>query len=496
MQTCSETIRIDRLRRLARTDLYFLLRYLCGRGDLDHPWIYERCKEVQANPDGYIDLWAREHYKSTIITFGKTLQDILASHGDDPIIDQELTFCIFSHNRPTAVKFLTHLKQEMENNAVLKRLFPDVLWESPGRDAPKWSAYAGLIVQRKSNPKEATLEAYGLVDGMPVGGHFTRLIYDDVVTQDVVRSPEMINKVTDSLAMSYNLGARGGAKRMIGTRYHFADTYKTVLDRQTFIPRIHAATDTGTIEGAPVLLTTDELAEKRRAQGPYIFACQMMQNPIADSSQGFKREWLRFFENRSGEGMNVYLIVDPAGEKKKGSDRTAMAVIGLAADKNYYLLDFIYDRLNLTERTDRLFELHQKWRPKRVGYEKYGKDSDIEHIQYVQNEDNYRFDIAALGGSTAKNDRIKKLVPIFEEGRFYLPASLHKTDYEGRMVDVIEQLLNEEYDPFPVPIHDDGLDVIARILDPDLGAVWPLITESKSVSRYGRKRRSGSGWAA
>lgn len=453
------------------------------------------------NPDGHLDLWAREHYKSTVITFGLTLQDILVSHGDDPWMDKELTFGFFSHNRPTAKKFLSHIKTEMEQNETLKELFPDVLWENPKRDAPKWSMDSGLIVRRKSNPKEATIEAYGLIDGMPTGGHFDRLVYDDIVTLDVVRSPDMITKVTESLGMSYNLGARGGAKRMIGTRYHHADSYKTVMDRGTFIPRIHPATDTGKHEGTPVLLSRKELDAKRRDQGPYVYASQQMQDPSADTTHGFKREWLRFFHDQnSGAGMNKYLLVDPASAKKKNSDYTAMAMLGLAGDNNYYLLDFLYDRMNLTERTEALFFLHKFWKPKRVGYEKYGKDSDIEHIEYVQEQDNYRFDITPLGGNMAKIDRIKRLVPIFENARFFMPAELFKVDYEGRNVDVIEKLLTEEYDLFPVPFHDDGLDCIARITDPDMQVMWPKLhePEPQKVARYGGrygKRNRGSAWA-
>ena len=233
-----------------------------------------------------------------------------------------------------------------------------------------------------------------------------------------------------------------------------------------------------------------------------MFASQQMQNPTADTSQGFDRTWLRFYQDsHEGAGMNVYIIVDPANEKKKTSDYTAMPVIGLAADHNYYLLDFVYDRMNLTERTKRLFLLHKKWRPKLVGYEKYGKDSDIEHIEYVQEQNNYRFPIHPLGGNTKKNDRIKRLVPIFENGRFYFPSELYKVDYEGRNVDVIEKFLTEEYDLFPVPFHDDGLDAIARIEDPEFPKVWPRLVEDdneRSSGAYGKRSggRSGSSWAA
>lgn len=65
------------MRELAKKDLFFLAYYLLDRQDINRDWLFDRCKEVQANPNGYVDIWAREHYKSTIITFFLTIQDIL-----------------------------------------------------------------------------------------------------------------------------------------------------------------------------------------------------------------------------------------------------------------------------------------------------------------------------------------------------------------------------------------------------------------------------------
>ena len=467
----------ETLRYLARTDLYFLMVYLLNRKDMEKQWLFDRCREVQQSPNGHLDLWAREHYKSTIITFGKLIQDVLASHGENPLAEwngREITCGIFSHTRPTAKAFLRQIKVEFEGNQALKDLFPDVLYQNPHKDSPKWSEDDGIVVRRKSNQKESTVEAWGVVDGQPTGKHFFILNYDDLVTKESVTSPEMLKKTTDALALSYNLGSDGGFKRFIGTRYHYNDSYKTVMERGTAKPRIYAATHDGTTEGKPVLLSQDALNDKRRDFGPYIFACQMLQDPKADASQGFNESWLKYYKSSTGEGMTKYLLVDPASAKKKTSDYTVAFVIGLGADLNYYVLDFVRDRLRLTERAAMVMRLHRKWRPKQVRYEQYGLQADIQHIEDLQEKENYRFEITKVAGQTPKNDRIKRLVPIFEQGNMYLPETLHYTDYEGKIVDLVNQFVQEEYKAFPVGLHDDMLDALARIAEPDLNLVWPL----------------------
>ncbi len=473
-------------RTWAQNDLYFLIRYLLARPDIERPWLFERCREVQASPNGHLDLWAREHYKSTIITFGLTIQDIL----NDP----EITVGIFSHTRPIAKGFLRQIKRELESNQILKDLFPDIFWDDPQKQAPKWSEDDGIIVKRKGNPKESTVEAWGVVDGQPTAKHFGLRVYDDLVTIESVSGPEMIEKTTERWALSLNLGSDGGWERYAGTRYAFSDTYKHMVDRGVVDVRVFPATDTGELEGKPVLLSRSRLEEKRRAMGPYVFSCQMLLNPVADNAQGFREDWLRYYEDENdGEGMNVYILVDAASEKKKGSDYTAMMVIGLGQDDNLYWLDGIRDRLNLTERAAKLMELHRRWKPTAVGYERYGMMADIEYIRTVQNEKNYRFDITELGGSMPKNDRIRRLVPIFEEGRFYIPRMMLRTNYEGKTIDLVNAFLHEEYLPFPVGHHDDMLDAMARIEDEKLGKDWPMPEESHRYSDYSGQR---GGWAA
>lgn len=474
------------LRYLCLNDLFFLLTRGLGRIDINRDWLFDRCVEVQASPDNRLDLWAREHYKSTIITYGQTIRDIL----NDP----EITVGIFSHTKPIARAFLRQIKKELEDNERLKFLFPEILY-ADCKKASNWSEDKGITVKRKANPKEATVEAHGLVDGQPTSKHFNLLVYDDVVTRESVTTPEMIKKVTEAWELSLNLGAEGGRKRYIGTRYHFNDTYKVMIDRGSAITRIHPATDNGKVDGQPVFLSKKSLADKRRDQGSFVFACQQLQNPKADDVQGFRKEDLRYYNTEPDMyGMNLYILVDPANEKKKKSDYTAMWVVGLAPDRNYYIFDIVRDKMNLSERAEKLMELHRDYQPDGVAYEQYSIQADIQHLEYLMEKRNYRFSITPVGGRVSKNDRIRSaLVPILEANRMYLPNVLYYTNYEGEKVDLVNSFILEELEPFPFGGHDDLLDGLARIRDPELAARFPGVQRREKKESWRDKLRNKGG---
>jgi phage terminase large subunit-like protein len=491
---------------LGKIDRFFLLTVLLGRVDLKHPWIYERCREVERNPDGYIDLWAREHGKSSLITFGGIIQEILKN--------PEITIGVFSFNKPTARSFLRQIKYELESNETLKALYPDILYADPKKDSSRWSEDGGIVVKRQSNPKEATVEGHGLVDGQPTGRHFLLRVYDDVVTVDSVTSPEMIQKTTEAWSLSDNLGARGhdGMARAwhIGTRYHFGDTYNSMIEMGAVKPRVYPATHDGTRDGTPVFLPADVWEDKKKKQTTTVLAAQMLQNPSAGSAAIFQKEWLKFIDIRPAT-MNVYILCDPASSRKKGSDKTAIPVVGVDTAGNKWLLDGWHHRMGLAERYTRIKELRKVWmrmpgvQAVKVGYERYGSTSDLEHFQLEMQRDKDAFEIVELAwpreGPGSKIDRVQRLEPDFRNGRFYLPAKAEgetkaqarvkaegqgfrvftptsRTDEEGRLYSLNKNLL-DEYLTFPFSVHDDLIDAISRIYDID--AVPPIVVDERSL---------------
>ena len=478
------------VRRLVKHDRYYLLVRILRRKDCLHPWIYARCREVEANPDGYIDIWAREHYKSTIITFAGLIQEIVR--------DRELTSAIFSHTKGIAEKFVGQIKFELENNELLKKAFPDVLFVDPANEAPSWSVQKGLTVMRDSNPKECTLEAWGLVDGSPIAAHFRLMVYDDVVVPKSVTTSEQIMKTTESWALSSSLSVEGGRKWIVGTRYHFADTYQTIIDRKSAILRLHPATDNGLKDGNPVLFSKGEWAKRIIENTESSLACQMLGNPLAGSQRMFNIRDLQVYEARPSTLM-VYLLCDPARSKKKNSAHTAMAVWGIDMAANKYLLDGVDHQMDLMERWRWLRDLQDKWvnAPGVVGlitgYETYGAQADLDYFQERQRIEGRNFEIIELmwprEGEDSKQDRIQRLVPDVKGHRMYVPyptddenltrlqrsmiaagyeyrvaRRILRRDHENRVYDVTERF-RLQLDFFPFAGKVDFLDATARIYD-------------------------------
>ena len=499
---------------LGCNDRFYLLTHLLGRPDALHPWVYDRCREVEAEPDDCLDLWARYHYKSSIITFAGNIQDILC--------DPEITIAIFSISLKIAVPFVSQIKEEFEANELLKQTYPDVLYFEPRKEATGWTTH-GITVKRATNPKEQTLEAHGLIEAMPTGRHFKKLVYDDVVTEKHIDNPDVVKKVISRIELSDNLGIGEHTRRQyIGTRYSFGDPYGDLLDRGLLKPRIYPATDDGKATGTPVFITQSEWDRIKITQhGTY--SAQMLQNPAAGKEASFDMSWALAYWVRP-RNLNVYIMGDPSLGKSAKSDSTAYAVIGIDRANKKYLLDGFCHKMDLKQRWENLKLLYRKWSNEegtiilKVGYERYGMQSDIEYFKERQEIEKMPFEIHELNwtgeGNQSKKARVNRLQAPFKGGEFYLPAlvyhekapicswKLNEDTYEfehtkmtkgkvtsdqaraiaegrgrflakplvrrdqseGNLYDLTRVLL-EEMQHFPYGAHDDMVDATSRYVD-------------------------------
>ena len=83
-----------------------------------------------------------------------------------------------------------------------------------------------------------------------------------------------------------------------------------------------------------------------------------------------------------------------------------------------------------------------------------------------------------------KEERIRRMIPDLQNGRWWFPSSLMYTNYEGRTMDLVHELKKSEMATFPRARYDDMLDAITRIYDDSVQAVFPRI--KKRVSNDGK----------
>jgi len=504
-------------RSLISTDLYFILQFVMEIPQeisypefgiekwpfCNSPWVVARCKEVQRGPDGWcMDLWARGHFKSTIKTIARTIQRMA-------LYPNKCTM-IASHTRPAAKKFLRSIMQYVEKSPILRAAFPDVFWADPRKEAPKWSEDDGIIVKRSAVGRvEATVEAWGLKEGMPIGVHFDWILSDDLETKDDVKNPEVISQVRDAMDLTEDLLTGGGSVDITGTPYSHEGVYIPFIQEKmratgkpAFYYRRHPATDDGTAIGKSMFLPQVVLDDIKARKGEYSFNTQQLIDPTPVGVRKLEGAKLQDIEAKFIP-RNVYkfMIIDPAGDDKgKDSDAWAGLVIGIEpfSDKmgnnNIYITDAIITPMREEEAPETFARMYMRnGLIMQLGVEKVGQSTAELHIasalakqgRYIS-VDNGSLVILRPAGRN-KNARIEKAIPY--------PLYNNKMFISKDVPVAYRDRIRMEMDKYPF-WHDDALDCISYFYDmvTDYRFGWydmEYEEPQKVVSMTGRNKITG-----
>lgn len=460
---------LDWIRSCFEDSLWFLVYFGLRVSIANQPWWIQACREVQRGPkNNTLDLWARDHGKSTIITTADTIHRIL--------LNPEERVGIFSYSRPTALAFLRGIKTALEQSSLLKAAFPDILYGDPQKESPKWSEEGGIRVKRKGYYKEETVEAWGLIEGMPTGRHFSHRVYDDIVTLDTVGTPEMMAKVRQAFDMSENLGTADGTCRIIGTPYHHEDTLMQ-LRAQTkdsgeplYHVRLKPATVDGTPNGASAYLPEEKLAKLRTNRRT--FYSQQLLDPTPQGTQKLDKNLLVEVEpSQIPQRLFKFMAIDPAGERKSDNrqgDSWAMVVIGVEPYRDdlgasrFFILDMIVEPMSPTEAVQNAVKMFMRnGQIRQLGVEKVGLSTTEVHISKA---------LHARGRSvTVENKNLLILRPAGRskeqriEDALAWPLVNGKLHISKQILPAYRERLKVEMDKFPY-WHDDALDAISYVV--------------------------------
>lgn len=491
-----------------RDDLWAIAYFILKVAPLaNHSFVVNYAREIEEGPRSEtLDLVAREHFKSTLLTQAETIKDIL----NDP----EERICILSYASTAAQSFLRAIKYILESDTFLHKLYSETLYKNPKKESARWSEL-GFIVKRKGNYKEMTLEAYGLEQGMPTGKHYTKIVYDDIVTADMAFSPIAMERCKEKFDLSVNLGTFEGRSRVIGTFYHYNDplTYiqrkKDSDGNSMYWVRKKPATVDGTFHGAPVFLPQRRL-DLLRSGDRQAFNSQQLLDPSPVGARKLDSSFLVEIDAKDIPGNLIKLMtVDPAGADTKATssnrDPDSWASGVLAVDPNLvegfwnvYVIDLFVEQCTLTQALEQIVYMYTRnGYIKKLGVEKVGQSTFELHVANALKARGKRVTLESgnlailTPAGRSKEYRIERaLEPPLRQKRLHISRKI-PVGYRDR--------LREELDRFPM-WHDDVLDLIAYGYDLMRGINFnvphgeAIEAENKQAAKksmfdYGRRRR-------
>ncbi len=453
------------IRTIAEQSLFFFCVFILKMNFVNHDYGYRLCMDVQKNKwNRKLFVIARDHFKTTIITQASTLWELMK--------DPERTYRIISYKIDFAIQCVSVIKDWCENCPLLHELWSDIFWEDPaaghciesdGTERTWTWTKKSIELRRKRTSKEKSIDAGSINGSGGTGFHYTHLIYDDAETPETVLTPEAINQAYNDIIMSFNTGVTSNFNYcFVGTFYAKDDVYvRLIKNGQINEAIIQPCCE---LDGTPICFSVEKLQEKIASLNSTDAAItQMFCDPSLSNNTTFDPAWILRWKP-STIGLNMYIVVDPAGNKqKRNNDKTAIWVVGFDFLENMKIVDFVLDRLNATTKFSTLVSLVQMYKPIRVFYEEESMQADIALIQQQMNQYNVHFPIVPLSMKKhgSKYDRMDKLYSPLEDGRIWFPDSCVHINYQGKREDMLETFIRDEYLGYPLIMHDDGMDALA-----------------------------------
>lgn len=201
----------------------------------------------------------------------------------------------------------------------------------------------------------------------------------------------------------------------------------------------------------PERLSEEFLAEARRTMGSYLFSNQYENRIIPDEMKVFKKEWLRYYQEVPSN-TNTFVFIDPAISQANTADYTALVVIKVDAEQNWYVVVANRYKINPTQLIQMVFKTYDEYHPTAIGIEDVAFQKALVHFigEEMKSRNKY-IPVTGVnpGIDKSKEMRILGLVPRFEYSKMFLNRGL---------VDLETEILQ-----FPRAQHDDLLDALSSV---------------------------------
>jgi phage terminase large subunit-like protein len=351
--------------------------------------------------------------------------------------------------------------------------------------------------RRAETVRDPTVFTAGLTTGI-VGLHCDIAVLDDTVTGDNALTGEGRTKVQTQYSFLSSIEGANAQEWVVGTRYHSADLYADMLGMN-----VDLYDDDGELVSSEPLYEVFErqLEDAGDGTGQYLwprqqrkdgmwfgfdqnirakkyaqyldktqFRAQYYNDPNDIESAPINPELFQYYNRAllqrsggsvyfNGTRLNVFAGVDFAYTLGKKSDFSAICVVGVDPQMNYYILDIErFKTEKISEYFRKILELHQKWSFRKIRAEVSAaqkiivrdiKENYIKQYGLALSVDEYN-PTSKMG---SKEERIAAtLYPRYENHQIW--------HYKGGNCQILEEELIQQN-----PAHDDVKDCLTLTID-------------------------------
>jgi len=391
--TPSVDITENDIRVAAEASFEEFVRLVAPRNVFGHVHI-ELCQWLSRKDakDHQLVLMPRDHGKSRYAAF-YALWEIVRNPA--------IRILYISSTANLAEKQLGFIKDIMQS-AKFRRYWPEMTHEDEGK-RKKWTN-SEIMVDHPKRVEEGIRDPTVMIAGLEksiTGLHFDLAILDDVVVQENAYTEEGRDKVKRQYSLLASIEGADAKEVAVGTRYHPADLYANMLAME-YVPvdengeegepekiyeiferQVEDAGDgtgqflwpTQTGSNGQTFGFNRNILAKKKAK--YIdqtqFRAQYYNDPNDTSSAAIGRDKFQYFDpaflkfdgrhwHIQGRRLNIAAAIDFSYSTRLRSDYTAIAVVGIDADRRHYILEI--DRFKTSEIRDyyqHILDLYKKW---------------------------------------------------------------------------------------------------------------------------------------
>ena len=216
------------------------------------------------------------------------------------------------------------------------------------------------------------------------------------------------------------------------------------------------------------------LLEISSVLGPYLYAGNYFNNPVADDLVEFKNDWFHIYNHEETKDKlktaKCIISVDPATKIKQSNDPTGIVITKIDTEGTVYVIEAKAKKLLPNQLADEIFRLVDIYSPDIVTFEMVSSEILWEPLfqQEMKIRDkHFRFEKHEPGTVESKGTKIRKLIPYYARGQVYHKAGLLE----------LEKQLRE----FPRNTNDDVIDALQAQIPYWKGTT---VIQTKKLTKY------------